>query len=94
MERKRHRRLEKVSNQYLPGRANDLLTFGVARGSEGEKRAFFNVDYIASDELGDLARLGIVFEMDITCVFCTQFNIPRFRTSFVPSITYATAGPG
>jgi len=44
----------------------DTEDFGVARGSEGVKRALFNVDYIASDELDDLARLGIVFEMDFT----------------------------
>jgi hypothetical protein len=37
---------------------NDLLTFGVGRGSVGARRAFVNVEYISSDELGDLARLG------------------------------------
>jgi len=44
----------------------DTKGFGVARGSPGVGRALFNVDYIASDELGDLARLGIVLQMDFT----------------------------
>ena len=57
MERKRRRAL--VSVKSVPTKqTNDLLTFGVGRGSEGVQRALFDVEYIASDELGDLARLG------------------------------------
>jgi hypothetical protein len=67
MERKRHPTLAKC--RISPTKqTNDLLTFGIGRGSEGVKRAYFNVDYIASHELGDLARLGWVLDVEFTYV--------------------------
>ena len=43
-----------------------IFTFGFVRSSEGVVRALVNMDYVASDELGNLVRLGIVLEMYFT----------------------------
>jgi hypothetical protein len=57
MERRRHRTLVKCQ-VVSTKQTNYLLTFGVGRGTVDARRAFVSVEYISSDELGDLARLG------------------------------------
>ena len=52
---------------YQIANLNDIIfTFGFVRGSEGVVRAVFDMDYIASDELGNLVGLRIVFEVHFT----------------------------
>ena len=52
-------------SQYLSNR-QFIFTFGFARSSEGVERAFVDMEYVASDELGNLVRLGIFREMHFT----------------------------
>jgi len=40
--------------------------FSIVRRTEGEARALVDMDYVASDELGNLARLGFVNEVNVT----------------------------
>ena len=86
----------KVSSQYL---SNILLkgfifTFGFARSSQGVVRAMFDMDHIASDELGNLVRFGIVLEVHFTYAVLLVQQITILLKMFnVPSMTYATAGP-
>ena len=56
----------KVSNESLASYIQFIFMFGLIRSSEGVVRAFVNMDYVASDELGNLVRLGIVLEMYFT----------------------------
>ena len=59
-------------------------------------RVGFDVDYVASDELGNLVRLGIVSEVYFTyAIRSVQHTITILLKTFnIPSMTYATAGPG
>ena len=55
------------------------------------------MDYVASDELGNLVRLGIVLEVHFTYAVHWQsvHILPYFLDTFSsPSMMYATAGPG
>ena len=63
--------------------------------SEGVVRAVVDMEYVASDELGNLVRLGIVLEVYFTyAVRLVQHIITILLSIFtVPSMTYATAGP-
>ena len=67
----------RISSIYQIGELNDfILTFGFVRRSKGVVRAVFDMDYIASDELGNLVRLGIVPEVHFTyAVQSAEFNI-------------------
>jgi hypothetical protein len=54
-----------------------------------------DMDYVASDELGNLIRLGIVPEVHFTyAVQSVQHITILVNMLNVPSMTYATAGPG
>ena len=55
-----------MSNQYLSNRYDIIFTFSSARGSEGVVRAVVDMDYVASDELGNLVGLRIVFKVHVT----------------------------
>ena len=63
MEHKRHQRL--VACQYLSN-IQFIFTFGFARSSERVVRALIDMEYVASDQLGNLVRLRIVREVDFT----------------------------
>ena len=53
------------------------------------------MDYVASDELGNLVRLGIVLEVHFTYAVQSVHILPYFLNAFSsPSMMYATAGPG
>ena len=59
-------------------------------------RAFVDMEYVASDELGDLVGLGIVREVNFTYVDPVSSNqhiAILLNMLNVPSMTYATAGP-
>ena len=43
-----------------------LLTFGIAWGSRDVGCAFLEMDYIASNELGSLAGVGIIHHVNFT----------------------------
>ena len=43
-----------------------FFTFGTGWTSEGVVRAMVDMEYIASDELGNIVRLGIVLEVHFT----------------------------
>ena len=67
MDNRRHQRLGKASNQYLSSNLNDfILTFGFVRRSNGDVRAVVDMDYIASDELGNLVRHRFVLVVQFT----------------------------
>jgi hypothetical protein len=51
------------------------------------------MEYIASDELGNLVRLGIVREVHFTYAVRSVQNI-LLNMFNVPSTMYATDGPG
>ena len=54
-------------SQYLSNRLGQFnFTFGFVRGSEGVVRRVVNMEYIASDEFGNLVRLRIVREVHFT----------------------------
>ena len=94
MEHKRHQTLRQKS-QYLSNR-QFIFTFGFARSSEGVERAFVDMEYVASDELGNLVRLGIFREMHFT--YAVQLvrkiiTIP-LNMSSSPPMMYIRAGPG
>jgi hypothetical protein len=42
------------------------FTFGFVRRSEDAVRALVNMDYVASDELGNFVRLGFVLDVQFT----------------------------
>ena len=42
------------------------FTFGFVRRNEGVVRAVVNMDYVASDELGNHVRLGFVLDVHFT----------------------------
>jgi hypothetical protein len=49
---------------YQIDNLNDFIfTFGFIRRRKGDVRVRLDVDYVASDDLGNLARLGIVREV-------------------------------
>ena len=60
----------KVSNQYLWNRQFEwfYFTFGFVRGGKGDARVVVNMDYVASDELGNLVRHGFVIDVQFTYV--------------------------
>ena len=67
---------DKVSNQSvsISNRLRQFnLTFGFVRRSEGVVRLVVNMEYVASEELGNLVRLGIVLEVHFT--YAIQFSI-------------------
>ena len=45
-----------------------MLTFGFVWSSKGVVCALIDMEYVASDELGDLIGLGIVREVNFTYV--------------------------
>jgi hypothetical protein len=48
---------------------NDFVfTFGIVRRREGVARAVVDMDYVASNELGNLVRLGFVLDVYFTYV--------------------------
>ena len=54
-------------SQYLSNRLGQIIfTFGFARTSEGVVRFVVDMDYVASDDLANLFRLGIVHEVHFT----------------------------
>ena len=51
------------------GNLNEFIfTFGIARRCEGEACVLVDMDYVASDELGNLVRLGFVLDVEFTYV--------------------------
>ena len=83
----------RVSNQRLLTRQRNhlifLLTFGFAWSSSDIWRAFLDVDYITSLELGNLVWVGIIHHVHLTYVlWSVQLNIyssadftyPRWHT--------------
>ena len=83
MEHKRHQRLAKC--QYLTKHTIYIFTFGFARSSERVVRAVIDMEYIASDKLGDLVRLRVVREVHFTyavrlvqhvSILLNMFNVP------------------
>ena len=69
MEHTRHQILWqkcRTSHWQYPSHIQLIFTFGFVRSSEGVVRAFVDMDYVASDELGNLVRLGIVLKMYFT----------------------------
>ena len=83
-------------SQYLSNRLGQIVfTFGFVRSSEGVVRVVVNMDYVASNELGNLVRLGIVLEAHFTYAVQSVHILPYFLDTFSsPSMMYATAGPG
>jgi hypothetical protein len=58
-------------------------------------RAVVDIDYVASDELGNLVRRGFVLEVQFTYVVRSVQHITILLNMLnVPSMTYRTAGPG
>ena len=51
------------------------------------------MDYVASDELGNLFRLGFVLDMHFTYAVQLVQDIIILLMYNVPSMTYVTAGP-
>ena len=45
-----------------------MFTFGFVRGKEGVARVVFDMDYVASEKLGNLVRLGFVPDVHFTYV--------------------------
>ena len=72
-----------------------MFTFGTGWSSEGVVRAVVDMEHIASDELGNLVRLGIVLEVHFAYEVQLVQHITILLNMFnLPSTTYATAGPG
>jgi hypothetical protein len=99
MEHKRQQRLWtkcRISTIYQIRNLNDFIfTFGIARRREDEVRVEVGMDYIASDELGNLVRLGFVLDVQFPYVVRSVQHITILLNMFnVPSMTYPTAGPG
>ena len=75
-----------VSNQYNVTRQTNqlyffLLTFSFAAwGSRDVGRAFFEMNYIASFELGNLAGFVIIYHVDFTyvAVVCIVISIVKY----------------
>jgi hypothetical protein len=54
-----------------------------------------DMDDVASDELGNFVRLGIILEVHFAYAVQSVQHITILLNMFsVPSMTYATAGPG
>ena len=62
MEHKRHQSLwqSRISIYQISNLNGFNFTFGFARGSERDVRALIDMDYVASDKLGNLVGFGIV----------------------------------
>ena len=57
---------------------NDFIfTFGFVRRTENVLRAVLNMDNVASEELGNLARFGFVREMNFTYVVRSVQHITK-----------------
>ena len=71
-----------------------ILTFGFVRSSERIVRALIDMDYVASNKLGNLVGLGIILEVHFTYAVRLAKHVSILLNMFdVPSMTYATAGP-
>ena len=67
MEHKRHQRLwQSFIICQLDNLYGFIFTFGFVRSSERVVRAVIDMDYVASDKLGNLIRLGIVLYVQFT----------------------------
>ena len=61
-------------------------------------RVLVDMDYVASDELGNLVRVGIVLDVHFT--YAAVQSVQDISTILllnmfnVPSMTYTTPGPG
>ena len=54
---------------YQIGNLNEfILTFGIVRRSESEVRVLVDMDYVASEEFGNLVRLGFILDVNFTYV--------------------------
>ena len=84
-----------MSNQYQIGNLNDFIfTFGFVRRNEGVARLVVDMDYVASEKLGNLVRLGFVPDVHFTYVVRSVQHIAILLDMFnVPSMMYATVGP-
>ena len=71
-----------------------IFTFGFIRRAEDEVRGVVDMDYVASDKLGNLVRHGIVLDVHFTyVVWSVQYITILLNMLNVPSMTYPTAGP-
>ena len=78
----------------LLDRNDFIFTFRFVRRREGDLRVGLDVDYVASDELGNLVRLGIVRAVHFTYAIRSVQHITILLNMFIePSMMYKTAGP-
>lgn len=99
MDNKRRKTLAKCRISIYHWQIDNLndfkFNFGfVRRGVLSVVRAMVNMEYVASNELGNLVRLGIVLEVRFTYVVQSVQYITILLNMFnIPSMTYTTAGP-
>jgi hypothetical protein len=97
MEYKRHQRLwQSVKSVSITDNLNDFIfTFGFVRSSEGVVSVVVDMDDVAGEELGNFVWLGIVLEVHFAYAVQSIQHITILLNMFcVPSMTYATVGPG
>ena len=72
-----------------------FFTFRFVRSSERVVRVVIDMDYVASDKLGNLVGVGIVLYVQFTYAIRSNEHITTLLNMFnVPSMTYVTVGPG
>ena len=98
MEHKRHQSLwqSQISIYQMSNLTGFIFTFGFVWSSDCETRALIEMDYVTSDNLGNLVGLEIVLEVHFT--YAIRLLIIEHVTILlnmfnVPSMTYTTAGP-
>jgi hypothetical protein len=69
-----------------------FLASAIVGGAPGDERIFVDMNHITSNDLDDLARLGLILQMEFTYLLY-EFNIPKFWICYLPSVTYTTVGP-
>ena len=71
-----------------------IFTFGFVRSSECDVRALIEMDYVASDNLGNLVGFRIVLYVQFAYAVRLIQHVSILLNLFnVPSITYMTDGP-
>ena len=96
-----HKRLQslwksRISIYQISNLNGFILTFAFVRSSERDVRALIEMDYVTSDNLGNLVGLEIVLEVHFTYAirFLIIGHVTILLNKFnVPSITYTTVGP-
>ena len=85
---------QSVSKYQIHNLYGFIFTFGFIRSSERVVRALIDMEYVASNKLGNLVGLGIVLEVHFTYTVRLVQHVSRLPNMFnVPSMTYTTAGP-